>query len=110
MRKTRMLYFDIQNPILTFKIWANIIFWQTKSYFDIGTGAEYRILTFKLGPQTQSFSFYLPEDALHEILIKLAPYTLYYFGSVNGRRRCTIGILMPDLSSFINRQLKSDFR
>ena len=43
-------------------------------------------------------SFYLPEGALHEILIKLAPYTLYYFGSVDGRRRCTIGILMPDLS------------
>ena len=56
--------------------------------------------------KTQSFSFYLPEDALHEILIKLAPYTLYYFDSVDGRRRCTIGILMPDLSSFINRQLK----
>ena len=56
--------------------------------------------------KTQSFSFYLPEDALHEILIKLAPYTLYYFNSVDGRRRCTIGILMPDLSSFINRQLK----
>ena len=60
--------------------------------------------------KTQSFSFYLPEDALHEILIKLAPYTLYYFDSVDGRRRCTIGILMPDLSSFINRQLKSDFK
>ena len=59
--------------------------------------------------KTQSF-FYLPEDALHEILIKLAPYTLYYFDSGDGRRRCTIGILMPDLSSFINRQLKSDFR
>ena len=56
--------------------------------------------------KTQSFSFCLPEDALHEILIKLAPYTLYYFDSVDGRRRCTIGILMPDLSSFINRQLK----
>ena len=41
-----MLYFDIQNPILTFQIWANIVF----SYFDIRTGAEYRILTFKLGP------------------------------------------------------------
>ena len=35
----RMLYFDIQNPILTFEI-----------LFDISTGAEYRILTFKLGP------------------------------------------------------------
>ena len=57
--------------------------------------------------KTQSFSFYLPEDALHEILIKLAPYTLYYFDSVDGRRRCTIGILIPDLSSFINRQLKA---
>ena len=53
---------------------------------------------------------HLPEDALHEILIKLAPYTLYYFDSVDGRRRFTIGILMPDLSSFINRQLKSDVR
>ena len=60
--------------------------------------------------KTQSFSFYLPEDAVHEILIKLVPYTLYYFDSVDGRRRCNIGILMPDLSSFINRQLKSDFR
>ena len=29
-------------------------------------------------------SFHLPEDALHEILIKLAPYTLYYFDSVDG--------------------------
>ena len=56
--------------------------------------------------KTQSFSFYLPEDALHEILIKLAPYTLNYFDSVDGRRR----ILMPDLSTLINRQLKSDFR
>ena len=46
----RMLYFDIQNPILTFEIWANIVFWHSKSYFDIRTGAEYRILTFKLGP------------------------------------------------------------
>ena len=48
--------------------------------------------------KTQSFSFYLPEGALHEILIKLALYTLYYFGSVDGQRRCTIGVLMPDLS------------
>ena len=46
----RMLYFDIQNPILTIEIWANIVFWHSKSYLDIGTGAEYRILTFKLGP------------------------------------------------------------
>ena len=27
--------------------------------------------------KVQSFSFYLPEDALHEIWIKLAPYTLF---------------------------------
>ena len=40
----------------------------------------------------------LPEGALHKILIKLAPYRLYYFDSVDGRRRCTIGILKPDLS------------
>ena len=33
--------------------------------------------------------------------IKLAPYTLYYFDSVDGRRRCTIGILMPDLRFWI---------
>ena len=43
-------------------------------------------------------SFHLPEDALHEILIKFAPYTFYYFDSVDRRRRSTIGILMPDLS------------
>ena len=30
--------------------WANIIFWHSKSYFDIRTWAEYRILTFKLRP------------------------------------------------------------
>ena len=41
-------YFDIQNPILTFKLRPNIVFWHTKSYFDIRTGAEYRILTFKI--------------------------------------------------------------
>ena len=29
-------------------------------------------------------SLHLPEDALHEILIKLAPYTLYCFDSVDG--------------------------
>ena len=29
-------------------------------------------------------SFHLHEDVLHEILIKLAPYTLYYFDSVDG--------------------------
>ena len=34
--------------------------------------------------QTLTQSFHLPEDALHEILIELAPYTLYYFDSVNG--------------------------
>ena len=47
--------FDIQDPILTFelrpniKIGRNIAFWHSKSYFDIWlTGAEYRILTFKI--------------------------------------------------------------
>ena len=48
--------------------------------------------------QNLTQSFHLHEDALHEILIKLAPYTLYYFDSVGGRLPCTIGILMPDLS------------
>ena len=47
--------------------------------------------------QNLTQSYHLPEDALHEILIKLAPYTLYSFDSVDGRLRCTIGILMPDL-------------
>ena len=41
-------YFNIQYPILTFKLRPNIVIWLTKSYFDIETGAEYRILTFKI--------------------------------------------------------------
>ena len=41
-------FFDVQNPILKFKIGRNIAFWHSKSYFDIWTGAEYRILTFKI--------------------------------------------------------------
>ena len=41
-------YFDIQNPILTFEIGRNIVFWYSKSYLDIRTEAEYRILTFKI--------------------------------------------------------------
>ena len=40
--------FDIQNPILTFEFGPNIEFWHLKSYFDIRTWAEYRILTFKI--------------------------------------------------------------
>ena len=41
-------YFDIQNPILTFELKPNIVFWHSKSYFDIRTGAECRILTFNI--------------------------------------------------------------
>ena len=44
----RISYFDIQNPILTFKLRPNIVFWHSKSYFDIRTEAEYLILTFKI--------------------------------------------------------------
>ena len=36
----------IQNPILTFELRLNIVFQHSKSYFDIGKGAVYRILTF----------------------------------------------------------------
>ena len=39
----RMLYFAIQNPILTFELRPNIVFWHSKSYFDIWTETEYRI-------------------------------------------------------------------
>ena len=34
--------------------------------------------------QNLTQSFHLPEDALHKILIKLVPYTIYYFDSVDG--------------------------
>ena len=34
--------------ILTFELRPNIVFLHSKSYFDIKTGAEYRILTFKI--------------------------------------------------------------
>ena len=44
----RISYFDIQNPILTFELGPNGVFWHSKSYFDIRTEAEYRILTFKI--------------------------------------------------------------
>ena len=44
----RISNFDIQNPILTFELGPNIEFWHSKSYFDIRTGTEYRILTFKI--------------------------------------------------------------
>ena len=44
----RISHFYIQNCILTFKQGPNIAFWHSKSYFDIRTGAEYRILTFKI--------------------------------------------------------------
>ena len=44
-----MSHFDIQNPILTFKLGPNIEFLHSKSYFDIKTGSEYFILTSNLG-------------------------------------------------------------
>ena len=44
----RISNFDIQNPILTFELGPNNEFWHSKSYFDIRTGTEYRILTFKI--------------------------------------------------------------
>ena len=44
----RILYFDIQNPILIFELRRNIVFWHLKSYFDSRTEAEYRILTFEI--------------------------------------------------------------
>ena len=44
----RISNFDIQNPILTFELGPNIEFWHSKSYFDIRTGTEYRILTFEI--------------------------------------------------------------
>ena len=34
-------YFDIQNPILTFELSQKIVFWHSKSYFDIRTESEY---------------------------------------------------------------------
>ena len=43
----RISNFEIHSPILTFDLGPNIAFWHLKSYFDIRTGAEYRILTFK---------------------------------------------------------------
>ena len=39
--------FNIRNPISTFELRPNIVFWHSKSYFDIWTEAEYRILTFE---------------------------------------------------------------
>ena len=44
----RISHFDIWNPILKFKFRPNIKFWHSKSYFDIRTWTEYRVLTFKI--------------------------------------------------------------
>ena len=41
-------YIDIQNPILTFELWPNIVFWHSKFSFDIWNLVEYRILTYKI--------------------------------------------------------------
>ena len=41
------LYFDIQNPILTFELSREILFWNSKSYCDIRTELENPILVFK---------------------------------------------------------------
>ena len=43
--KSKIIFWH-SNPILTFKLRQNIIFWILKYYFDIQTEAEYRILTF----------------------------------------------------------------
>ena len=41
------IYFDVQNPILTsFTLSRKILFWHSKSYFDIHSESENRILTF----------------------------------------------------------------
>ena len=44
----RISNFDIQNSILAFALSRNILFWHSKSYFDIRTESEYAILTFKI--------------------------------------------------------------
>ena len=44
----RISYFNIRNPILTFELRPNIVFWHSKSYFNIQTKAEYRILTIEI--------------------------------------------------------------
>ena len=40
-------YFDFQRPILTFELSRKIVFWHSKSYFDIRTEPENAILIFK---------------------------------------------------------------
>ena len=40
-------YFDILKPILTFELSRKMLLWHSKSYFDIRTESESRILTFK---------------------------------------------------------------
>ena len=40
--------FDIQNPILTFEPSLKIVFWQSKSYFNIRSVSENAILIFKI--------------------------------------------------------------
>ena len=47
-RWIRISYFDIQNPIWTFALSPSILFWHSKSNFDIRTEAENRILTFSI--------------------------------------------------------------
>ena len=44
----RISYFDIRKPNSTFELRPNIVFWHSKSYLDIRTEAQYRILIFEL--------------------------------------------------------------
>ena len=48
MQCLQRFYFDIRNPILTFALSQNRLFWYSKSYFDICTESKYAILTIEI--------------------------------------------------------------
>ena len=50
-------YFDIQNPILTSELSQKMLFWYSKSYFDIRTESEKSILTCSFDIQNLILTF-----------------------------------------------------
>ena len=61
--------FNIQNPILTFALRPNIVFWHSETCFDIRIEAEYRAFVFHFSLFVFRFSFFdIQTEAEYRIL------------------------------------------
>ena len=81
----------IQNPILTFELRLNIVFQHLKSYFDIGKGAVYRILTFL----SKSY-FHIQIEAEYRIVTFIILFDIRTWAKY---RNLTLKILFPHSKS-----------